>query len=209
MIKINLLGTDRGQESNWQLPVLVYFGSLLLIFSVFFYLYSSTNKELAQLAIEKESLEKELATLRQKTKEVKELESKRKELNNKLAVIAVLKKNKVGPVKVLDYVNSALPQRAWIEDLAEQGGNLTINGYAIDPTTVSTFAKALSQSAYIKEVAINEVNQTLYKDVEIQKFVIKATVSYSEFLDDISKDLASNSDANSSKPKTPGAEKGK
>lgn len=210
MIKVNLLGTDRGEELNWQLPVSLYVGSLLLVFGIFFFLYSSTNKEIKNFAIEKESLEKELTTLRQKTKEVKDLESKRKELNSKLAVIAVLKKNKTGPVRVLDQINNSLPDRSWIESMEEKGGTLTISGFAIDPTTVSTFAKSLAQSLYIKNININEVNQTKYNGEEIQKFIVKAGVSYSQFLDEIRTQMLSENAVKKEqapiKPKKPSAE---
>lgn len=207
MIKVNILGIDRAEDVTWQVPVLMYLSSLFFFSLLAFWLYRVTAKDFAQLNLEKTTIESELAGLRIKTKEVRDLEDKRKELDSKLSVIAVLKKNKIGPVRVMDDINNALPERAWITDLSEKDGVMTLNGLALDPTTVSTFAKALSQSTFNRDVEITEVNQSTYETVPIQKFNVRMNVSYSGFLEDISEDLLAESAIKPVDPAAPVAKK--
>jgi hypothetical protein len=91
------------------------------------------------------------------------LESKREDLNNKLAVIATLRRSKVGPVRVLDDLNMAVPERAWLSEIKEASGLLKINGVALDNQTVSLFMKDLEASDYFDNIELVESKQALAK----------------------------------------------
>lgn len=188
MIRINLLGSEIVDNSPKKLWIGGYLGSVGLFLSIFVVLYLWTSSEVSSLAIRKKSLEQEVARLKEKTKEVRDLERMRGDLNNKLAIIATLKKSKTGPVRILDDINVAIPERSWVIDFAEKGGILSLNGMAIDLTTISTFAKALERSKYFKKP---EIAQAIEKDkdgVPVQAFTIRSQISYSGHFEQVVKE---------------------
>ncbi|MBN8550143.1 MAG: PilN domain-containing protein [Deltaproteobacteria bacterium] len=178
MIKINLLGDDTVQDNSGTFIVAAYCASLVLCIGIFFWLQSSLDSKVLSVKNESLKLEAQLAHLQETTKEVKDLDKKRAELNDKLVVIATLKRNKVGPVRVLDDLNMALPERAWVTEVREGGGALHISGIALDNQTIATFMKDLGTSEYFKDVELVETKMVDKKGVKVREFTLDAKISY-------------------------------
>ncbi|MBX7143746.1 MAG: PilN domain-containing protein [Oligoflexia bacterium] len=178
MIKINLLGEDTVVDNSHNLLIAAYVASLLVCLGIFYYLNDSISVEVAQKTTEAGKLERQLAALQETTKEVKELDRKRAELNDKLVVIATLKRNKVGPVKVMDDLNMSLPERAWLTDIKESGSILRISGFALDNQTIATFMKDLQASEYFTSVDLVETKQVEERGVKVKDFTLDAKISY-------------------------------
>lgn len=178
MIKINLLGDQESAETSNFLYISGYLGSLAIVLVVFFFLYISASTTVAELSKEKAGLEAELATLQATTKDVKDLEKMRLDLNNKLVVIARLKKSKSGPVRVLDDLNIAIPERSWVLEIKEAGGTMKINGQALDNQTIATFMQRLDASDYFDTVDLVETKQTEDRGVNVYSFTLQTKVNY-------------------------------
>lgn len=178
MIKINLLGDDTAVDHSGLLLLVGYGASVCLLLGVFTYLFISTSSEVVNLTTEVELKRADLSRLQVKTKEVKEFERKKAELNNKLVVIAKLKRSKVGPVRVLDDLNLAVPERAWLTQIEERGGYLNISGFALDNLTVSRFMKELTESEFFSDVRLAESKEAKKGDVGITQFTLQALVQY-------------------------------
>ena len=179
MIKINLLGEETASDSKAPLFIAGYVGSVIVLIVVCFLLRASTVSQIEEKSTEKQSLEGRLAQLKKTTKEVNDLELRQKELANKLLVIAILKRSKSGPVNVLDNINSAVPDKAWLIELNESHSDMTIKGVALDNQTVATLAKELEKSPYFVKADIDEVKATLDQRVRVSEFILKTKVSYS------------------------------
>lgn len=162
MIKINLLGSD--SESNIEAKLLLVAFALVFVLSLgsATYFTSIRTHEVAQLTEEKGVLEKELAELAKETKLVRDLEQKKDLVKQKLAVIAKLKKSKIGPVRVLDDFNSALPSRVWVLGVAEDNSQLKITGRALGNQDVALFMKNLEKSDFFSNVELQETRQMYY-----------------------------------------------
>ena len=178
MIKINLLGDDTVQDNSGTFIVAGYCASLVLAVGVFFWMQSAIDAKVTSSKNESLKLEAQLSHLQETTKEVKDLDKKRAELNDKLVVIATLKRNKVGPVRVLDDLNSALPERAWITEAKETAGMLHISGIALDNQTIATFMKDLGTSEYFSNVELGETKMVDKKGVKVRDFSLDAKISY-------------------------------
>src|SRR5439155_848311 len=72
----------------------------------------------------------EIAQLEKTIGEVKSIKDDKKALEDKLKILDTLKKGRTGPVKVMDELATVIPQRVWLTDYAEQGGNVTMTGQA-------------------------------------------------------------------------------
>lgn len=178
MIKINLLGEEATTDNSGLYYIAGYVGSLIILLFVGFTLYSSVNASVEEQTRRVQSLEGQLAKLKVVTKEVRELETKKIELKQKLAVIAKLKRNKIGPVRVMDDLNTAVPEKAWITEIREKENFLSIYGMALDDQTVATFMRELSKSTYFSKVELVESKKTLWKGVKISQFSIETVINY-------------------------------
>lgn len=178
MIKINLLGDDTHIEAPGRMWLVGYVASIGFCLLVFYFLNSGISSEISDLSQQQDTLKTELAKLEEVTKEVRELEAKKKELNNKLAVIARLKLSKRGPVRVLDDLNLSLPEKSWLVEVKEVGGIFKISGLALDNQTIASFMKGLESSDYFHTVDLVETRQTEKKQVKMKYFIIQAKVNY-------------------------------
>ena len=178
MIKINLLGTEAAVDHSGQLFYAGYAVSLVLFLVACFFLQTSIRGEIDTLTAERQSLDRELTSLKEVTKEVRDLDKKREDLRNKLSEIALLNKNKTGPVRVMDSLNGALPERAWLMELSENNGVMKVDGLALDNVTVASFAKQLNTLSYFPKVENLKSESYNWKGASIQKFTFNAAVNY-------------------------------
>ena len=178
MIKINLLGDEAAVDSSGTALVGGYLASLALVVAAFFIAYQSASSTASDLRAQSEDLSIKLAQLKELTKEVKELEAKKKSLEDKLVVIGALQKNKLGPVRALDDLNHALPEKSWILEVKESSGSVRIGGMALDNQTIASFMRDLEASDYFDKVDLVEARQAVREGVKIKAFNIQSKVLY-------------------------------
>lgn len=178
MIKINLLGDNTAVDNSGKLIIAGFLGSLAACLIAFYCVQSSLDSSLAELEVKSQSLQNELNRVQKTTKEVRELEARKAEYSAKLLVIAMLKKNKLGPVHVLDDLNNALPEKAWLTEVKEKDGAFTVSGRALDNQTVAAFIRELEKSDYFGEQS-NQVLKQVDKDgVKIKEFSFQSKIFY-------------------------------
>jgi len=190
MTRINLLPIKDAQISlqrRQQVALVVLGACLVALLMVIPYVL--LKRQIASLDAETEELRVEVAKYEELTKEAKDLERKRKELQTKLDVIRDLDKKRVGPTRVLLDLSGSVPEKLWVEDFTEAGGVANIIGWALDNQTVAAFMRQLESSDYFNNVDLTEATQpegteqvkSFVSDagtVRFKRFVIKATVNY-------------------------------
>jgi type IV pilus assembly protein PilN len=190
MTRINLLPVKEAQiatQRRQQVSVAVL--GLCLVALLMVVPYVLQKRQIARLDAEMEELRVEVARYEELTKEAKDLEKKRKELQAKLDVIEDLDKKRVGPTRVLLDLSGAVPEKLWVEDFTETGGMASVVGWALDNQTVAAFMRQLEVSDYFDNVDLTEAAQpegteqvrSFASDagtVRFKRFVIKATVNY-------------------------------
>lgn len=162
MIKINLLGDNTKLDYSNRYILICFILGLVLVSVISFNLYKNTTSEVRQLALESNNLTGKLRALENKTKVVKELEEKKGVLRNKLIAIAKLRKNRVGPVRVLDDLNLSTPRTVWIREIQESEGQVTILGRAIENQDIAFLMTKLLDSDYFESVDLIESRQMYY-----------------------------------------------
>jgi len=179
MIKINLLGDTTYRDLSGVWLAIGYAFSVSVFILICVLNYSSMSATLYELNQDREALTKEDVLITEKTKEVTELEKKRLALAQKNAVIQILKRSKAGPVRILDDLNKAVPDRSWLLDIKENSGNMLLTGRAIDNQTIASFMTDLEKSDYYDTVDLDETKGVSQADVAIKEFRLKAKVNYS------------------------------
>jgi type IV pilus assembly protein PilN len=179
MIRINLLSAreiqaEIGKRQDLTIAAIAVGATLGLILIVFLYqIYRS-----ASLGRELASLRQEIAGLEGQAKEVTELQKKIGDLKQKVNVIEDLSKKKVGPVRVMESLSLAAPDRLWVTEFKETSGNLSMTGMALDNQTVADFLKALAASAYFRDVELVETTQVQQDKLAMKKFSLRSRLLY-------------------------------
>ncbi len=109
MIKINLLGNDTAVDRSGHVLLGAFGVSVIATAGLCLFFMTSLGGSVEELTRQKSSKEKQLTQIQQTTQKVKDIEKKQKDLEERLVRIATLKRNKHGPVRVLDSLNRAIP----------------------------------------------------------------------------------------------------
>jgi type IV pilus assembly protein PilN len=187
MIRINLLPIKDAQRAigrRQQVSVALLSVSVALLVMVIPYVLQ--GRRIAQLDRDITQLNTDIERYNAQTREVHDLEKKRTELQAKLKVIEDLKQKRVGPMRMLEDLSTATPQKLWLVNFSETNGQATITGMALDNQTIAAFMRALQNSPYFYDVDLVETSQSEPvrgaagndTGAVFKKFIVKAQLDY-------------------------------
>ena len=174
MIRINLLSEEVDNSGLYIAQSAIYFVCLGLTLGACTFIGSAEHEKLESFTTEKEDLDRDISKLKKQTQKVEGLEEKKKVLKQKLMTISLLKAKKYGPVRVLDDLNTAVPERAWLKTVAEEDDELQIGGVALDDQTVSTFMVNLEESEYFSDIDLIQSREHEQDGVMLREFTLTA-----------------------------------
>ena len=179
MIRINLLPIKQAAQAERQRQEVVRAGLLfVLLLAVLVLMRLKLQHDFSSTQTRITAVEESLKALESQVRDVKDLEGKQKALDAKLKVISDLGRKRVGPVGVMTDLGKATPERVWLTDFSENGGNATITGNAVDNQIVAEFLRNLSTSPYFPTVDLVETQQDQIGDNKLRKFIVKAAIDY-------------------------------
>ena len=179
MIRINLLPTEeveraadqRQQIATVGLVVALSVLVLIVVHSVQAARNATTQHRLNQVR-------EELEAITGPYSEVLKIQAQQRELEDKLKVITQLEARSGGPVQVLSDLSGAVPEKLWLTEFAEVGGNAKMSGYSVDEQTIADFLRKLGTSTYFAGVDLEETTQVTQDNVKQKKFTLRAQVNY-------------------------------
>jgi type IV pilus assembly protein PilN len=181
VIKVNLTGVERTptpgkslEPSGRRLNVAC---ALLLVaaFGGVGWWYWSLQQQSLALDEAIAGAEQETTRLRSVLEQVKQFDTRKTQLQQRVSLIEELRKGQSGPVHLLDEVSRNLPDMLWLIELKQQGSELTIEGRASSLTAVSDFVGNLERSGYFKRpVEIVSTQVEAVPQGEVVKFLVKA-----------------------------------
>jgi len=144
-IRINLLPVRqvKKREMGRQFLVLVA-GALIIAGAANFYWYSTRDAERGRLQDQVTETQRRIDALEKQIGEVNDLKKRKKEVEDKLAILDKLKKQRSGPVKLLDALSSAIPKKVFIVDFDEKANAVKLMGSAESHEDVSEFMRGLA-----------------------------------------------------------------
>ncbi|ORJ59115.1 hypothetical protein B5V00_11135 [Geothermobacter hydrogeniphilus] len=175
MIRINLLPVRAVQKQEQLRGQLVVLALCLILTGVGcggFYMSVSIKIDDQKAAIGQKQAR--IAQLHKAIGEVGKFKKLQKELRGKLEVLESLKKNRNGPVRLLDELNRALPPKLWLTHFGQAGKNIDIKGIGMDEATVAEFMRSLEQSPYYKNIQLRVTERVGRKGLKLQKFALSA-----------------------------------
>jgi type IV pilus assembly protein PilN len=173
MIKINLLPTKKKPPKKvTDLQKQVMLASLILISVVggLGYYWNYQTDLIAVLQQQKKAAEVRLRDQDNMLKEVKNVETERAKVLEKINVVQQLKKNQAGPVRLLDEISRALPLGVNVTSLAESNNSISLEGQSFGNNEVVRFVDNLKSSPLLSGVSLLETSQTKAEGIDIYKY---------------------------------------
>jgi type IV pilus assembly protein PilN len=166
MIRINLLPVRQAKKKEMGRQQLVLFGGLVALAIGLNLVWSfNLRGELSQKQGDVLRRQNEIKQLEKIIGEVNTISQDKKALEDKLAVLEELRKNRTGPVKVLDTLTTVLPQRVWLTGIEEKAGSMVMKGGALNNEDLADLMRELKKSPFFSEPALKQSVQKSDKDV--------------------------------------------
>jgi type IV pilus assembly protein PilN len=191
MIRINLLAVERertkrrplsGIQATQQKITLACSLILVLTGLGIGWWYWSLQKQSARVEEDIATGQREAARLQTLILQVKQYESRKAQLQERVALIEDLRKGQLGPVHLLDEISRSLPDLLWLSEIKQAGQDLTISGRCTAQPALSDFVGNLELGGYFnKPVEIIELQvdsgQRAPGGVDVYRFSVKATIA--------------------------------
>ncbi len=156
MIKINLIGDEVTTSPDSILWLLAFVSSIVLTCTGWLVAASVMQRSLHEYESRAQNAAVQLQMLRTKTKEVDALKSTRDEVQGMTLAIASLRKAQEGPVKLLDALNIAVPEQLWLSLVDSKNNTMTVEGLALDDSSISGFIQNFRQSEFVVDVDLKD-----------------------------------------------------
>jgi type IV pilus assembly protein PilN len=167
MMRINLLPIKAAKRHDVARNELIVIASSILVLVVVLYAwYASTQSEINDLQMRITRVTQEINQLKMDVDRVKDFKKSVEVLEKKKKAINGLYKKRFGPAMLLDDLATILTNepKVWLISMTESGGNLKLEGGAIEHENISDFQLALErQSKFFQKVKL-EVVQSASKD---------------------------------------------
>ena len=145
MIRINLLPIRKKVQQEAGRQILALLGVVLLLAAggnVYWYMEQDGVVQGLQGGIS--STKSRIAELDKTIGEVKNINTRKTEVEKKLAVLDSLRRGRSGPVRMLDALANAIPKKAWISSFNEERGAVKLTGSAISHDDVAELMRNLN-----------------------------------------------------------------
>lgn len=173
MIKINLIPTKRKPPKKvTELQQQMVLGVLILILVGIGmgYHWVTLTKRINTLKEDKAAKEARKKEQEKQLEEVKNVETERKLVTDKIATIEQLKKNQTGPVRMLDELSKMLPAGVNLTSLTEKSGQVDIEGEAFTNNDLVRFVDNLKANEFFTDVFLLESVQSQKEGTDIYKY---------------------------------------
>ena len=182
MIRINLIAVERARARKRILipaAIRVTAGATIILLgtaALIGWWFWSLRQESIRVDEDLVRAESETRQIRSVLEQVRKFESQRALLQQRVTLIEQLRKGQYAPVHLLDEISKSLPDRLWLSEMEQTGGDFAISGVTDSLTAVSDFVANLESTKWFKkpvEIIDSQVTPDP-KAGDLIKFQIKA-----------------------------------
>ena len=180
MIRINLLGQVRPKsarrpvDTGAALPVVFIGAGLVLGALVLGFFYYTWQKQLNEENARIKVLTAQKADLEQTKLQVEAFEKQKVVLQQRVATIEQLQRDRTGGQELLDMVANTVSrtENLWLTEMTRKGNTLAMEGSSASINSVANFITSLKRSGYFSKVEIKESKQD-DKNLGVQTFLFQ------------------------------------
>jgi type IV pilus assembly protein PilN len=172
MIKINLLPyREKKKKENLVQQIWIVAGSFIVFILLLVWLQVWISSSISNLKSQIKESEASLIELDKTIGDLDKFKNDKKELEQKLGVIATLEENRLAPVKTLDSLAMLVPSKdIWLIKITQKGDSINIEGIGRDNLVVADFMKDIEKFDPIKSVDLISSKNTDISGITLQKF---------------------------------------
>jgi len=175
MIKINLLPVKATRRQDAVKRELVLGGvGMVGLLAACGVAYVIVGARVSDLKAENAQLKKDIDNLKAIVARVDEVDRLKQDLQKKLDVIGRLKASKQGPVRMLDELSDATPEKLQLTGLIEKNRSLNLTGLAVSNEVISQFLSNLERSDWFADVYLIGIDQVEQEGYKLKEFRVKA-----------------------------------
>ena len=173
MIKINLLPyREKKKKENLTQQIFIAAGSFVAFILLLVWLQVWIDSSISDLKSQIKDSEDSLVELDKKIGNLDQFKNEKKELEQKLGVIATLEENRLAPVKTLDNLALLVPSKdIWLIKITQKGNSINIEGIGRDNVVAAEFMKDIEKFDPIKSVDLVSSKKTEISGITLQQFV--------------------------------------
>jgi type IV pilus assembly protein PilN len=180
MIRINLLGQARPKagrrpvDTGAALPVAFIGIGAVVGLVVLAYFYHSLQTQLNDENNKIKTLTAQKTELQVIKQQVESFEKQKQVLQQRVAVIEQLQRDRTGGQELLDMVANTVSrtENLWLSSMIRKGNTIAFEGASASINAVANFITALKRSGYFQKVEIKESKQD-EKNTALQTFVFQ------------------------------------
>lgn len=178
MIRINLLPFRIARKKENVRKQISIFFLLILLTAVGLYWYTGViNKQIADYEQKTDQVNHQIAKYKEKANRVLQIKKDLKILDDKLNVVASLKKQRDKQLILFNEMTELIvPSRMWLESLKTTTNSVTIKGIAFDNPTIADFMEKLEKSSLFSTVDLKTAQMKKFKnDLMLKSFELLCT----------------------------------
>ncbi|PLY03586.1 MAG: fimbrial protein [Desulfuromonas sp.] len=181
MIRINLLPVRAAQKKErLRSQIVILILSLILTMTACGAVYFSLSVKVSNVEDEIKNKQDEIVRLKKAIGQVGRFKKLQEELRGKLDVLDELKEKRTGPVRLLDELSNAIPDKVWIGSFSETNGKVSISGTGLNEENVAQFLQNIEASPYYKGVELNVIQKKTEAGRKVESFSITCSVESPE-----------------------------
>jgi len=172
MIKINLLPyREKAKKDTFYRQIFIAAGIFVLFILLLAWATIFMQSSISNLEEQVKSAETTIAGLDKKIGDVEKFKKNKKDLEQKLGVIATLEENRLTPLKTFDNLALLVPPKdIWFTKITQKGNSLRIEGIGRDNIVVANFMKSIEQFESIQSVELISSKKTEVSGITLQQF---------------------------------------
>lgn len=111
--------------------------------------------------------------------EIKKFKEDEALIEDRISELKRISENRVQEIKIMDIIQSNIPEQVWLTELNIQRDVATLKGMSISEADVTSFQEALSQQKLIKDIKLVRSDRVTKEGVDLRKFEIDCYIEAS------------------------------
>lgn len=150
---------------------------LILVGPLAFYFYENQNipGKIAELNSKNQvlaELQSYNAKAADSVAEIKKFKEDEALMEARIAALEKISKDRQREIRVLDLLQTLIPEKAWLTRIQVSPDRVNIQGLALSDFEVSQFLEALTRSVFLMDVNLVSSSETVQDEVSLKKFEI-------------------------------------
>lgn len=173
MTRINLLPWRERQRKELQRQFAsVAAGAFLLMGAVILYIHLHMAALIDGQNSRNEFLNKEIAVVEEKIKEIKDLEDEKQKLLTRMDVIQQLQTRRPEIVHLFDEFVRRVPEGVYLTGITQSGVKIEVSGVAQSNATVSSFMRSLDESEWLSDPKLEVIEANIKDRIRTSTFTL-------------------------------------